>query len=77
MNIPIPLMIVKLHRDKNIVTLMVVVICAMNAEVVTSFVVMCVCCDFVPDALQLQSVVAPRIAFSFCSCSTLHRKQQT
>ena len=42
MKIPIPVMILKLHWDKNIVTLMVVVICAMNAEVVTSFVVMCV-----------------------------------
>ena len=32
---------------------------------------MCVCCDFVPDALQLQSIFAPCITLSFCSCSTL------
>ena len=40
--IPIPLMILKLYWDKNIIAFMVVVICAMNAEVVTSFVGMCV-----------------------------------
>ena len=41
MKIPIPLMILKLYWGKNMFTLMVVVICCMNAEVVTSFVGMC------------------------------------
>ena len=35
------------------------------------------CCDFVPDALQLQSIFAPCITLSFCSCSTLHSRTTT